>query len=333
MNWLRRCGQAIRFTLAPLMVLIIAACSVETDSAGAPALEKQSIKVGILPIVGAAPAFLAKDSGLFAAEKIDVQFVTIQSSEMALPALARGELDIVFGNYVSFFAAQAKGTISIKFVADGYFAEPGTWVLMVKRNSKLRTAADISGKRVAVTTADGLAGLTIKSVLNAAGATDPGPSFVEMPYTDMGAALLNRTVDAALMAEPYVTDVAIKTGSYPLFDAASGPTMDIPISGYATTDTFASKHPNTISAFQRALSRGASLANADRPKVESAVHKYAGVDEQTAALMAMVGYPPRMNPRRLQRIPDLMTKFGLLAQHIEATTMILPSAMTKDGRP
>lgn len=331
MNWLRRRGQAIRFTLVPLLVLLIGACGSGTDVASTPDLEKQSIKVGILPIVGAAPAFLAQDSGFFAAEKIDVQFVTIQSSETALPALARGELDIVFGNYVSFFAAQAKGTTSIKFVADGYFAKPGTWVLMVGKESQLRTASDIGGKRVAVTTADGLAGLTVNSVLNAAGATDRGPSFVEMPYTDMGTALLNRTVDAALMAEPYVTDVAIKTGAYPLFDAASGPTMDIPISGYATTDTFASKHPNTISAFQRALSRGASLANAERPQVESVVHKYAGVDAQTAALMSMVGYPPRMNSRRLQRIPDLMTKFGLLAQQIDATTMILPSAMSGSG--
>jgi NitT/TauT family transport system substrate-binding protein len=272
--------------------------------------------------------FLAAESGFFSDEGLNVEFVTIQGAGAAVPAMASGDLDLVFGNYVSFFSAQGKGTVTVRFVADGYFATPRTWMVMVAKDSQLRKPADLAGKRVAVTTVNSLADLTIKSAMSITGnANIASPNFVEMPYTDMATALQNRTVDAALLSEPYITDLYKKVGATALFDAASGPTADIPISGYATTEKFANANPNTVAAFQRALSRGAQIAGTDRIQVEQAIHKYANVDPQTASLVTFVGYPTRMDPTRLQRVPDLMVSFGLLQTRIDTRTMILPSAM------
>ncbi|MET0133772.1 MAG: ABC transporter substrate-binding protein [Kibdelosporangium sp.] len=315
---------------AALAVTVLASCASGSgsDSANALPVEKQRIKLGVLPVLGAVPVFIAAKSGYFAQEGLDVEFVTIQGAGAAVPAMASGELDLVFGNYVSFFSAQEKATVSVKFVADGYFAKPRTWMVLVAKDSPLRTPADIAGKRVAVTTVNSLADLTIKSVLSTRDGTVVPPTFVEMPYTDMGNALQRRTVDAALLSEPYITDVAKKFGAFPLFDAASGPTADIPISGYATSEKFASANPNTIAAFQRALSRGAEIAGSDRTKVEQAIREFASVDEQTAALVTFVGYPTRMDATRLQRVADLMTSFGILKGHIDARSMVLQSAMS-----
>src|SRR5437763_2074587 len=287
---LLRHGPLVRGICALLVVVIVSACGVATGTTPR-AVEKHLIKVGIIPNVGAAPAFIASRSRFFADEGIDVQFVTIQSSETALPALENGDLDIVFGNYVSFFAEQVKGVNPIKLVADGYFAKPKTYMVVVAKGAKVRNIAELSGKRVAVTSSNGLAGLIVRSVLDTAGSTLAPPSFVEMAYPDMGTALRNHTVDGALLAEPYLTDVSMKTGAWRCIDAASGPTADSPVSGYATTDKIAARYPNTIDAFQRALSRGASVAGSDRAQVESVVHEFAQVDEQTAALMTLVGYP------------------------------------------
>ncbi len=324
MSRLRRRGHFIRFVVVSLVAMIVSACEFVTGSSGTPEVEKHDLKVGILPIVGAAPAFLASESGYFAEEDLNVEFVTIQSSGTALPSLANGDLDIVFGNYVSFFAEQAKGTNSIKLVADGYYAKARTFMVVAPKDSKLLNTPDIAGKRVAVTITNGLADLIIKSALDAAGSQLAPPVYVEMPYTEMGAAMQNKTVDAALLAEPYVTEVCMKTGAFPLFDAASGPTRDLPVSGYATSDQFLGRYPNALAAFQRALSRGVTEADDDRTKVENAVHKYANVDEQTAALMPLVGFSSQLDARRLQRIPDLMTRFGMIGTSINAETMILP---------
>ncbi|ALG11582.1 ABC transporter substrate-binding protein [Kibdelosporangium phytohabitans] len=289
-------------------------------------MEKNRIKLGVLPVLGAAPVFLAAERGFFAAEGLEVEFVTIQGAGAAIPSMASGELDLVFGNYVSFFTAQSKATVAVRFVADGYYANPRTWMVLVAKDSQLRRPADLSGKRVGVTTANSLADLTIKSVLGTSGVNVAAPTFVEMPYTEMGEALRNRTVDAALLSEPYITDVSKRYGALPLFDAASGPTAEIPISGYATTQKFAGQNPNTIAAFQRALIRGAAIAATDRTAVEQAIRGYASVDQQTAALVTLVGYPTSLDPTRLQRVPDLMLSYGGLAQRLDARSMILPSA-------
>jgi NitT/TauT family transport system substrate-binding protein len=324
MGWLRRSSRLLVMLLA---IAGLASCSSEDGESGnSRPVEKQRIKLGVLPVLGAAPVFMANEAGFFGEEGLDVEFVTIQGAGAAVPSMASGELDLVFGNYVSFFTAQANATASVKLVADGYFARPRTWMVLVTKESALRGPADLAGKKIGVTTASSLADLTIKSALSTSGKTVRDPSFVEMPYTDMGAALQNRTVDAALLSEPYITEVAKTIGAVPLFDAASGPTADIPISGYATTEGFAAANPNTIAAFQRALSRGAEIAGTDRTRVERSIRGYAGVDEQTAALVTLVGYPTRMDPTRLQRVPDLMNAFGVLKGHLDVRSMILPSA-------
>ena len=225
MGWLRRSSRLLVLLLA---VTSLASCSSEEVEPGNPGpVEKQRIKLGVLPVLGAAPVFMANEAGFFREEGLDVEFVTIQGAGAAVPAMANGDLDLVFGNYVSFFAAQANATVSVKFVADGYFARPRTWMVLVTKDSPLRQPADLAGKRIGVTTAGSLADLTIKSALSTSGQTVRDPSFAEMPYTEMGAALQSKTIDAALLSEPYITEVAKNIGAVPLFDAAAGPTADI----------------------------------------------------------------------------------------------------------
>jgi NitT/TauT family transport system substrate-binding protein len=312
-----------------LGAILLASCGSGTTQSTSehPRPEQLKIKLGVLPVLGAAPVFLANEKGFFAQEGISVEFVTIQGAGAAVPAMVNGDLDLVFGNYVSFFTAQAKQTADVKFVADGYTAKPRTWMVLVAKGSPYRGAADLSGKRVAVTTTNSLADLTVKSALNNTGSQVALPKFVEMPYTDMAQALQNKTVDAALLAEPYITDAEKKSGSWPLFDAAEGPTADIPISGYATTAKYAKDNPNTVAAFQRALHRGAEIASTDREQVEQSIRGYASVDEQTAALVTLPGYPTSLDPSRLQRVPDLMSSYGMLSTKIDVRSMIMPNAL------
>lgn len=314
--------------MAFLMTVVMAAACTGSNSDNPPP-EKTNISLGVLPVLGAAPFFLAMEKGFFAEEGLTVKPVTIQGAGAAVGSMNTGELDLVFGNYGSFFDAQAKKTADVKFVADGYSANPRTWMVLVAKDSQLRKPADISGKRVAVTTINSLAELTIRSVLTSTGQAVTTPNFVEMKYTDMGEALRNRTVDAALLSEPYITDVSKRYGAVPLFDAASGATADIPISGYATSDKFARENPHTVEAFQRALAKGVNVALTDRNEVERSIRGYAGVDQQTAALTALVGFPLGLDPKRLQRVCDLMLAYGELSTRLDAQSMILPSALSK----
>ena len=297
-----------------------------SDQPGANGLEKTRIRLGLVPVVDVAPIHIGLREGFFKQEGLELDLVPLAGSAAGVTKMVGGELDIVHGNYVSMFTAHAKGTVNLKWVADCYAAKPNVWMVMTAPNSSVKTMNDLPGKKVAVTTTSNLADMTIWSVLNAHGVDSKTVKYVEMPFGDMAANLKNGNVDAALMGEPFITHAAKSMGATRVFDAASGPTADIPMAGYSTSDKFAAENPKTIAAFRRALARGQEAANADRAKIESVVQEYAKIDAQTASIMNIGAFPTSLEPSRLQRVPDLMKDFGILKEKIDVNTMMLPAS-------
>ena len=102
--------------------------------------ELSKITLGTIPIVDTAPIHMAIKKGYFKAEGLDVELKTIQGGAAGIPGLVNGDLNITFGNWVSFFAAQAKGVADLKLVSEGYQARPGMFLIMTSRDSAIRTA-------------------------------------------------------------------------------------------------------------------------------------------------------------------------------------------------
>lgn len=329
----------VLLTIMATVLATLSGCGLLGGSSGDDAgptdkVEKSKVRLGLLPVVDVASVHLAIQEGYFRQEGLDVETINIQGAGAAIPSLvsANATYDIVFGNYVSFFNSEAKGIAQsvegLKFIADGYVAKPNTWMVLAGPTSAAKKVTDLPGKKVAVTTKQSLAEVSIRSVLKVNGVDANQVTFVEMPYTDMGAALAANRVDAALLAEPFITQAAKDHGAVPLFDAASGPTAELPIAGYGTTGKFARENPKTVAAFQRAFAKGQEAAGTDRSKVEKLLPGYAKIDPQTAALVNLGGFPSRLEATRLQRIPDLMLEFGMLQKHIDAKTMILGQSAT-----
>ena len=75
----------------------------------------------------------------------------IQGGAAAIPGLISGELDFTFGNWVSFFAAQAKEAAKdvdgLKLVTDGYQAKPEMFLILAKAGIRHQVAARTSRAR------------------------------------------------------------------------------------------------------------------------------------------------------------------------------------------
>ncbi|MFB9909581.1 ABC transporter substrate-binding protein [Allokutzneria oryzae] len=299
------------------------------DAPGANGLERTKVRLGLVPVVDVAPIYIAQKEGFFKQEGLDLELVTLAGSAAGVTKMVAGELDMVHGNYVSMFTAHAKGTVNLKWVADCYSAKPNVWMVMTSPNSSVKSMSDLPGKKVAVTTTSNLADMTIWSVLNANNIDAKQIKYVEMSFGDMAANLKNGNVDAALMGEPFITQAAKSMGATRVFDAASGPTADIPMAGYSTSESFAKQNPKTVAAFQRALAKGQAAANADRAKIEAVVQEYAKIDAQTASIMNIGAFPTSLEAARLQRVPDLMKDFGILKDKIDVGTMMLAPAAAR----
>jgi NitT/TauT family transport system substrate-binding protein len=290
------------------------------DSGSGPELAK--IRLGTIPIVDVAPVYIALQKGYFRDEGVDVEVKLIQGGAAGIPSLANGELDVTFGNWVSFLSAQSKKAVDLKLVADGYRGKPGMFLVLAVPDSPVKTARDLAGKKIGVNTRANVAELAVRAAMKAQNVDAGAVQFTEMPFPDLQAAMQRKDIDAALLVEPFSTRAKQQIGAVTVLDTIVGDAVDLPIGGYATSAKFAKENPKTLDAFRRALVRAQRDA-ADRKEVESVITGYAKVESTVATVMSFGSYPSSIDVERLRGVVRLMRANGMLEGDVDPASMLL----------
>jgi NitT/TauT family transport system substrate-binding protein len=285
-------------------------------------VEKPDLTVAAVPTLDSAGLYIAEQRGLFAERGLHVKIVPAISGATVLQAQLAGKYDVTIGNYVSYILAASKGA-RLRVLAAGSVMGPNIQMIMVPANSKITSAAQLKGKRIAVNVPDNIGTLLVDSVLNnnAVLPSSKNVHYVAIPFPQMAQALKAGTVDAAWMPEPFVTEAEETIGAQPLADADQGTTQNLPIGGYVVTQRWAHQYPRTAAAFRSAILQAQQIADTDNPAVQQAVIKYAGVPAKTAAIVASPSFPLRLDPVTIQRVADLMLQFNLLQQGFDTSQM------------
>ena len=243
-----RGGRPIVAAIALMMTAV--ACGGDSDDpdsgkgAGDKGLEKSGVTVAALPLADGATLYIAQDRGLFEKEGLDVRIQQIQQSIQALPALSKGQIDIVASaNYVTYLQAHEKGTLDIRIVAEATRAAPHMMDVLVPEDSDIKSVADLEGKKVAVNILNNIQSLTLNEILGKQGVGRP--EYRQIAFPQMGPALEKGQVDAVHAVEPYDSAIQKELGARVLVDGGSAPVESIPLSGYITTGGYASENART----------------------------------------------------------------------------------------
>jgi NitT/TauT family transport system substrate-binding protein len=287
-------------------------------------LEKGSIKVAVLADTAVAPVFLAKQNGYFQQEGLQVDLVQAASGPVALNGMIGGDYDIAYSSYVPFFAAQASGVAPLKIVTDAASLPSKAFMLMVAKDSPFKAPQDLANKTIAVSDVHTISDLLVLSMFRAHG-VNPTVQWARTPFPSMTTAIAQKHVDAIAVVEPFVTTAARTVGALPLVDLGDGPAQDFPLTGFGTTEKFASQNPNTLRAFQRAHARATADAQ-DRGKIQPFVQTANKIDEQTASLITLLTMRSTADATRLQRVVQLMKEFDFINKDVDVASMILPQS-------
>jgi NitT/TauT family transport system substrate-binding protein len=321
----RSLRPVLALLLAPLLAL--AACGGDDEPSQAEpgsnggGLEKTDLVVGTVPVLGVAPLYIAIEKGYFKAEGLNVEARIFPSGAISLPAMIKGEIDLVFSNYISLYKAQAEGAGKLRIIAEGSSSAPNSFGLYVMPNSPIREAKDLGGKKIGVNARGNIATVLTNESLKSAGVDITTLNYVDVPFPEMGAALQRGDIDAAFFPEPFITVNSASLGINRIVDAGVGTVDGLPMDGYSGTEGWVKQHPNTAEAFARAIQK-ASADAANRSETEKVITGYAKVDPKFAPLMAPLQYPTSVNPTRLQRVADLMQAQGLLKDKLEVDKFV-----------
>jgi NitT/TauT family transport system substrate-binding protein len=242
-----------------------------------------------------------------------------------LAKVKSGEADLGEITYPVAFAAQQKGAVDLRFVADGTAAKPKSNVLMTVPTSPVKSVSDLPGKRIAITSRNSTSEILTRAVIRDHGFDDSKVTWLQIPLPNMAAALRDNQVDAAYQPEPYATKAGRTVGATAFIDVAAqgASTEDFPVLGYSALREWTEKYPHTMAAFQLAMLKATRDVNASRANWEPLVVEHAKVEPDIASLMNPPHFTSTLDSDRLQRVPRKMHELGILPTEVDAASMIV----------
>jgi NitT/TauT family transport system substrate-binding protein len=305
---------------ATAIVVLAAGCSSASGDGAPLKLEKTSIVVDAFPAIDSAGLYIAQTDGLFARQGLNVTIVPVQSPAPTTQSLIDGQLkgsyDITAGDYVTYIDNQlgiGRPRTNLRIIAEASFLQPNVLALLVRGGSPVTSIAGLKNKTVSVNAANDIGTLLIDSLLVEHGLSPKQVQFNnDVAFPDVAAQLDSGTISAGFAPEPFVSQDEELSGIQELADLDQGSTQDFPVEGYAVTQAWAQKYPNTLLAFTRALSQAQEIADSNRSAAESAIEKYLNIPATFAASISLPTFPTGLDSVRLQRVVSAMNRFGFL---------------------
>jgi NitT/TauT family transport system substrate-binding protein len=288
------------------------------------------VRVGTTSNDTAAIIFIAQDRGFFdrAGLKVDVQPNSSTNGASAATNVLSNSVDVAVSNVVSIAIAHAKH-FPLQFIAPAgvYLSTAPIAALVVAKTSTIKTAADLDAKTTIAV--DGLRNNTHIATLgwiDASGGDSRRAKFVELPFSEMAAALQRHTIDAAFISEPALTlakeagDVRIIGNPY---DSIGRRFL---INGYFSSTDWIAKHPQEVVRFAAAISEAARWANSNRPLSAPILIAHTKMLPSLVAKMTRATYGDTLTPAMIQPNIEAATKYGLLTETFPARDIMYDPA-------
>lgn len=312
--------------LGLVLALPLTACGGSAGAKGSSSgPEKTNIVVDGQAVPDVAPLYLAQKRGYFKQQGLNVHIKTLQSSSQAVPGLAAGTVDFSTLAYESTLAAQEKGTLNFRIVADGYQGSNDMYEILVKKHSPIRSLKDLKGKTLAINSPHSLGSLIVQTQLQSVGMSLHDVKTVAVPFPNMEAALKTGQADAVAVLEPFITKTQQDLGARSINNVLSGSLANLPLSGWGTTERYVKKYPKTVAAFQRAMIKAQRAAASNRRTVEKTLPTYTKINTKTASIITLGTYPTSLTASRIQRVADLMKREHYLHKNINAKQLVVPA--------
>lgn len=309
---------------------LLAACS--SGSTGSTATagqgpEKTTITVDVVDSADSAPLWIAIKDGFFKQQGLTVKINYLATTVDAFAGQAAHTVDFAIQPEVNTFSEMAKNpSLGLRIVAEDELTSPNTNVILVPKNSSIKSPADLKGKIVGFPSPGvSPASLALDEQLQGYGLTSKDYTDDPVGFPDMTSELERGTIDATFSIEPFITIMETSIGAHELMDLMTGPMANFPIMGWDTTAWEEQHYPRTVAAFQRALEKGQQVAASNTTLVRQILpENIKTLSPKLANIMALQTYVTTLSETSMQRVATIMEQFGALPRNFRVQPLIIP---------
>lgn len=237
------------------MIKIAVFCAALTAlAASAGAQEMTKMAVSYSATADFAPAFIAKDAGIFAKHGLDVTLTNLATTSLGPPALQAGSLQLASSSPPLLLLANDGGMdlVAVAGVAAMDAKHPRS-SLLTRPGFTATKAQDFIGKKIARPGINSAIDLVMKKWLLDHGVALNQVTLVETPFTQMGDLMKSGQIDAAFELEPLRTRIITSGAGEKSVDIFSETNPHILASMYASSRSWAESHRDALKAFRASL--------------------------------------------------------------------------------
>lgn len=306
-------------------------------AAPAPLSPPVSVKVGSIGTVAERGLFIGMERGYFAEEGLDVELITSRTITDSLPALLTGELQYCNGGAEpALFNAALRG-VGVKIVNYNIFVGRGEIssgfvvrqdVLDAGRYKDPKGLRDLS---IAMPPGSGTPQVFLERIMQQAGGTLADANTVPLPFPDMVPAVTNRGVEAAFLAEPFIS-VLERQGTAQLSLPTGVLQPEMAANVLVISPPFADQQPEAARRFltahlrgQRDYYRAIQRGEGGRDDIVQILIKYTPIKDPNLydkLLTAPVDPNLELDGRLLDPAQDFYVRHGIVPQRVEPSQVV-----------
>lgn len=272
------------------------------------------LRVGVIPIIGVAPYFVANGEGLLQAAGLQPKLTTFESGPNMIQAVASGTLDVYIAGVAPLAVARSKG-VDIRVVAataigeNVFVAGSKLAPYFAKTDSpaaafKLFRAETGKPARLATQPAGSVPNTTLQYWLwEVAKADKADAEVVAMGIDATQQAVLAGGVDGAIVREPAVSIILGRNPAVKLIADGDAMFPGQPGTVVAVTGAFADKHPAAVQALVDSLVKAADILKTQPdkavPHIEAALGKGIVPTATIQAALASKATRFEIDPRKI----------------------------------
>jgi NitT/TauT family transport system substrate-binding protein len=280
----------------------------------APSVDAQTkIAVGYGPAGGWMPAFVAKDQGFFTNHGLDVTLNLIAVGSNQPAALIADAIQIAGLNpAIVIFADEGGADIQVVANASTQTKTKTSGGLMARTGLEIGSASDLVGRKVAVPGLNSVYHLAFMKWLQLKGVDPNKVTYVEIAINQMGDAIRNGQVDAALPTEPFASQIA-QNGTGYMVKAFTADLAD-PVTAYsvwAMRRAYIEAHPEVAPAFRAALTEAIEWIAKNETEARKTQITYLKLPEQVAMTVPLSDMRVAIPPEQMQWWIDVCKELGV----------------------
>jgi NitT/TauT family transport system substrate-binding protein len=312
-----------RGVLIAVVAVLVAACGGGKSGGGSSSSGKTNLTVGLVPVIDIAPLYLGLKHGFFTDEGLNVTPKLIQTGATVVSGAVSGQLQIGFSNTTSLVIAASKN-IPVQIIAAGVSAGTGDYAgLLVRNDGSIKTPKDLEGKKIAVNGLKNVGSLTVNAALESLGVDYTKVNYIEVPFPNMGTALVRKQIDAAWVVEPFVSaNKAASNGTHLLLQTYMRLPAHYPVAAYFVSQAYKSGHADVVAKFQRAINKALDYAQAHPDEVRQILPTYIKITPQAAGHLVLPEWSTNPYPDLIKWTADHALKYGYITSEPDMSKLV-----------